>query len=183
MTNYINEPEATLDRAVRQTWAIALTVGLISIALGVAVMVWPGPTVLVVAILIGIQLILGGIYRLVAAIGGATDTPWLVAIAGLLVLVAGVFALRHPGGTVAILALIIGVTWVVSGIVELLAALFSPGYQHRIWMIVGASISIIAGGVVLAQPSISMSALAWVTGLFFVLSGVVLVLQAFAARP
>lgn len=183
MSKYIDEPEATLDRAVRQTWAIALTLGLITIALGVAIMVWPGPTILVIAILIGIQLIFGGIYRLISAIGGATEAPWLVAIAGLLILVAGVVALRHPGGTVEVLAIIIGVAWVVSGIIETLAALFSPGYRHRVWMLVGAAISIVAGAVVLAQPTISMSALAWVTGLFFVISGVILVLQALASRP
>lgn len=182
MSNTPDRP-ATIENMLRQTWQYALAVGIVSVVLGIVVMVWPAVTLLVLAVILGIQLIFGGIYRLVNAIGGGTDMPWLVALVGVLLLIGGVIAIRNPGGTVEVLALVLGMAWLISGVVQLVATLFSTGYPHRGWLLFNSVISIIAGLVVVSQPNISVATLAWVGGLFLVIGGVSLVFEAFAIRP
>lgn len=182
MTTLPDRP-ATIEQFLEHSWKIALAVGISSVVLGIVVMVWPDATVLAIAILIGLQLIISGVYRLVAAVGGVTSSPWLIAVVGVLLLIGGVVALRNPGGTVFILALIVGLSWLISGIVMLVATLFSSGYPHRGWMLLNSIISTLAGVIVLAQPDISLSTLAWISGLFLVIGGVSLVFEAFAIKP
>lgn len=182
MSTLPDSPDS-INRLLDQSWKFALAVGISSLILGVVVMVWPDATVLAIAILVGIQLIISGVYRLIAAVGGVTTSPWLIAVVGVLLLIGGVVALRNPGGTVTVLALIVGLAWLISGIVMLVATLFSTGYPHRGWMLVSSIISILAGVIVLAQPDISLTTLAWVSGLFLVIGGVSLVFEAFAIRP
>ena len=45
-------------------------VGVLSILVGIAALVWPGPTLLVVGVLFGAQLLVWGIWRLMAGVMG-----------------------------------------------------------------------------------------------------------------
>ena len=55
-----------LARASRH-WGWLMAFGIISLLAGVAVLAWPGRTLVVVAVLFGIQLVVTGIFRFVAA--------------------------------------------------------------------------------------------------------------------
>ena len=55
-----------LVRAGRH-WGWMMAFGIISLLAGVVVLAWPGPTLIVVAVLFGIQLVVTGIFRFVAA--------------------------------------------------------------------------------------------------------------------
>ena len=55
-----------LARAGRH-WGWMMAFGIISLLAGVAVLAWPGRTLIVVAVLFGIQLVVTGIFRFVAA--------------------------------------------------------------------------------------------------------------------
>lgn len=170
-----------IDRINAQSWRFAILTGIISIVLGVMVMAWPDVTLLAIAILIGIQLIISGAYRVISSVSGGEQSPVLIAIAGTILLIAGVAALRNPGGTVSVLAIIIGVVWIASGVLEVIAAL-AGATRHLLWHVFLGLLSLAAGIIVLANPAISIATLAWVTGLYFVIMGVVLVIQAFALR-
>jgi len=52
---------------VGRHWGWMMAFGIISLLAGVAVLVWPGRTLIVVAVLFGIQLVVTGIFRFVAA--------------------------------------------------------------------------------------------------------------------
>ena len=56
-------------------WGLLLTYGLVTIGLGVVLAAWPDETLKVVAILIGIQLIITGVFRIVLAIASRLWTP------------------------------------------------------------------------------------------------------------
>ena len=49
-------------------WGLVLTYGLVTIGLGLVLAVWPDETLKVLAILIGIQLIITGVFRMVLAV-------------------------------------------------------------------------------------------------------------------
>ena len=82
----------------------------------------------------------------------------------------------------AILALLIGVGWVVRGIAEIIEGIANPGMPARGWVIFIGALSLVAGIVILAWPAITLNALVWVTGLWLVFLGIVEVFASFQLR-
>src|SRR5690242_1270178 len=78
-------------------WALAF--GIISAVAGLLVLMWPGKTLIVVAVLVGVELIVAGIFRFVEAIAFGGDESGgarvLLAILGVLSLIVGLYAVRH----------------------------------------------------------------------------------------
>ncbi len=165
-------------------WGLILTLAVLTVAFGIAVLVWPGATLLVVAVVFAAQIFVSGIYYVIAAFAD-TDASGgsrvLLGLLGALALLAGVLALRHPLQTLAVLAIIIGAWWLVSGVLQVVGA-FRPGTPGRGWTIVGGIISVAAGIVVLDSPGISLVFLTWILGLWLVVEGIVLVFVAFSTR-
>ncbi len=168
-----------------RAWGWVLFFGIVTLAVGLAAIVWPGRTIVVIAVLFGVQLLVWGIFRLVNALavddasGGARV---LYALIGVLSIVVGVLCLRHVLQTIAMLALLLGLYWVVSGVVELFTAMSHTDLPHRgLSMLMGA-LSVVAGIVVLAAPGISLVTLAIVLGCWLMLLGVLEVATAFRLR-
>ena len=72
-------PDARTDIAdsmasLGRHWIWLLSFGVLTLIAGVAVVAWPGPTVIVIAVLFGIQLIVAGIFQFVAAFAGSDMT-------------------------------------------------------------------------------------------------------------
>ena len=166
-------------------WGWILAFGVITLVVGIAVLAWPGRTLVVVAVLLGIQLIVAGIFRFVAAFasddltGGARV---LLALLGVLSLIIGLYAVRHVLVTVLALALLLGIFWIVNGAVELFRVLSDREMNHRGWIALAAALSIASGIVVLVYPGISLLVLAVILGIWLVVFGVMEVLLAFQIR-
>jgi uncharacterized membrane protein HdeD (DUF308 family) len=54
-------------------WVWIFAFGVITLLAGVAALAWPGATILVLAILLGAQLVVTGIFRFVAALASASS--------------------------------------------------------------------------------------------------------------
>src|SRR6202030_4006374 len=148
---------------VGRHWGWMMTFGVISLLAGVAVLAWPGRTLIVVAVLFGIQLVVTGIFRFVAAFAAddlTGGTRVLLAVLGVLSLIIGLYAVRHVLVTLLALALLLGIFWIVNGSVELFMALSHQEMANRDWSAVTGIVSIIAGIIVLAYPGISLLVLA-----------------------
>ena len=50
-----------------EVWPVAMFIGLMTLAIGVIVLVWPSGTLKVLSILVGIQILLFGVFRLISA--------------------------------------------------------------------------------------------------------------------
>jgi uncharacterized membrane protein HdeD (DUF308 family) len=162
-----------------------LTFGIVTLLAGLLTLAWPGRTLVVIAVLFGIQLVVAGIFRFVAAFAAddATGgTRVLLALLGVLSFVVGLYAVRHVLVTIAALALLLGIFWIVNGAVEAFAALSHRGMQGRGWTILTGLLSVAAGIVVLAYPAISLATLAVVLGFWLLLYGVMEVVLAFRLR-
>ena len=57
--------------AIGRHWIWLLTFGILTVIAGVAAVAWPGPTVIAIAILFGIQLIVVGLFQFVGAFTGS----------------------------------------------------------------------------------------------------------------
>ncbi len=150
--------------------------GVISIIAGVLALAWPGPTLIVLAVLFGIELIVWGLFRLVGALtfgeaGGGARTLW--AILGILSLLIGFYALRHIVITVLSLGLLLGIFWLVDGIGLLISAVEHRDMPGRGWSIFSGILGIIAGLVLLVWPALSILTLAILAGIWLILVGVV----------
>jgi uncharacterized membrane protein HdeD (DUF308 family) len=169
---------------VGRHWGWALAFGIITVIAGIVVLSWPGPTLVVIAILFGIELVVLGIFRFVAAFGPdlAAGTRILYALLGVLSLIIGLYALRHVLITLLALALFLGIFWVVNGAVELFAALSHREAPHRVWMSVMGILSIVAGLILLAYPGISLVVLYLIVSIWLLVLGFMQISIAFQIR-
>ncbi|MDO9589968.1 MAG: DUF308 domain-containing protein [Microcella sp.] len=146
-----------------------------AIVLGIIALVWPGATLLTVALLFGAFLVVTGIFRLVIAFTSNTLSAglrWFVGILGALVVVAGVFALANPLLSLEILAYVIAFGWIFDGIAAIAAGVKGTSATPRWLAIVSGVISIIAGGVMLFLPALGIATLVLVGGWILIAIGI-----------
>jgi uncharacterized membrane protein HdeD (DUF308 family) len=185
MTTGMRTDPADLVARVGRHWGWALAFGIITVLIGIAALVWPGRTLVVVAVLFGIQLIVMGIFRFAAAIASddlSGGRRVLLALLGVLSLIIGLYAVRHIFITLLALALLLGIFWIVSGAVELFMALSHRELPHRVWNAVMGIISVLAGIVLLIYPGISLLVLAVVVSVWLLIFGAMQITLAFRIR-
>ena len=172
-------------RAVGGSWGWILAFGVLTTIAGIVVVSWPGETLLVIAVLLGIQIIVSGIFRLVASFavpGEAAGARILLALIGLLSIGVGIILLRNVIDSLEILALVIGVFWILHGLVEILMAISDPSLPRRGLVGFTGAIGVIAGIVLIGDPDISLVTLAWISGFWLIVYGVSQIFLAFRAR-
>ncbi len=176
---------ADIVARVGRHWGWVLAFGIITLLVGVAALAWPGRTLVVIAVLFGIQLVVMGIFRFAGAFASddlTGGTRVLLALLGVLSLIIGLYAVRHVLITLLALALLLGIFWTVSGAVELFTAISHREMRNRGWNAVMGIVSILAGIVVLAYPAISLVTLAVVLGVWLIIFGAMQVTAAFRIR-
>jgi len=163
------------------TWQATLFLGVVTLILGVIVSFHPGGSLNVVAVLLGILVIISGIFQLVRVFDRAEQHRVWLGISGFVFIVVGVLLIRHLHLTVAAIGLLVGITWIVQGIAALIAA-FSGAREGAAWWGIFGAISLIAGIVVTASPVTSVTVLAALLGIWFIVMGLFEIIGAFLIR-
>jgi uncharacterized membrane protein HdeD (DUF308 family) len=164
------------------TWQATLVAGIVTLILGLIVAFHPSGSLNVIAVLIGLLMIVSGLFHLIRMFrGGESHRVWL-GISGLLLVTLGVVLLRDLHLTVALIGLIVGITWIVQGISALAVAFSGDSGEGRGWWIFFGIISLIGGIVITAVPVKSVTALAVLVGIWFIVEGVVEIIGAFMIR-
>jgi len=166
-------------------WGLVLTYGLVTIGLGLVLVLWPEQTLKVLAILIGIQLIITGVFRLVLAVASKHADSSTRAIAGMfgaLALVLGLLCLRSPLQTVLVIGMILGVWWLAAGVTDIIGAIRSHESHRRGWDIALGVLSALAGGFLLVNPELSVGVLVIVAAVWMFSYGFIAVVAAFVLR-
>jgi uncharacterized membrane protein HdeD (DUF308 family) len=164
-------------------WRAAFVVGLLTFVLGIIVAVLPGVSLAVIAVLLGVLVIFSGIYNVVEAFRGAEQGRVWRGIAGVVFIVAGLVLIRHLHLSLALIGLVIGLTWVVQGLAALIAGISGgPTRMGTGWAIFFGVISLIAGIVVISAPIASITTLAVLMGIWFIVMGLMEMFGAFAFR-
>ena len=168
---------------IGESWGGVLAFSILTLILGIMVMAWPHATVKLVALLFGLQLLIGGIFALVRAFTNSGEgSRVLLAVLGVLGILVGIFVLRHLFQTVVILVVLLGVYWVLHGIIEFFVAVDHRGAPGRGVSIVMGILSFIAGVVVLSWPAPTLLVLVWVLGIWLVVYGLIGIVGAFMVR-
>ena len=155
----------------KYVWQMELVAGIITLGLGIVLTLKPSQSLNVVCVFIGILLIIGGIFHFIRALDHDEQHRAWIAIAGLLELVIGVVMIRHLSLTKSVIGLLIGLVWIVQGVVALLAGIMGGARGSRGWAIAFGLISLIAGIVVVSVPENSVNALAVLLGIWFIVMG------------
>ncbi|MFF3500826.1 HdeD family acid-resistance protein [Streptomyces sp. NPDC003247] len=178
-------PTAPADvlAALGRSWTWILGAAFATLVPGVLVLVWPEATLHVLAVLVGLYLLVAGLFRFVDSFARAEPGERLPGLlVAVLYVLAGVLCLRNPLQTVTALSLIVGAVWLVSGILALHTAIAAKDMPHRGVVLGVAALGIVAGIVVLALPTESARALTRLLGLWLVLLGLAEVAVALAWR-
>ncbi len=173
MSELTAQDKRDMGRFLGRTWGALLAAGIITLGLGIIVLVWPKETAVVVGWLLGIYLIVAGVFQLVQSFTGdrSGGIRALLAIGGVLSLILGFFAFRSVAHSVALLAVVIGVAWLINGITTLITAIGDHDLPGRGWAIFGGIIVTIGGIIILAWPAPTLYVLFTFFGIWLIVIG------------
>ena len=141
---------------------------------------YPGPTLTVVALLVGIELLIGGVFLIVGALGQPSGSRIGGVLGGALAMIAGVIVLRHPSGSILVVALAVGLYLILAGVLRLVAAFETR--EGRGWLLLASLVDLALGILIVSWPEFGIKTLAIVFGIVLIVRGLALVLIAFALR-
>ncbi len=163
-------------------WWLLAIIGALTVIVGFVALIYPGPTLLVVGLLFGIWLVVWGgfaIYRGIAE-GGGTAIRVISVIIGVLGVLAGLVLIMRPGQSVITVVLVIGIWWIITGILEFIQGVAVSEYRwtNIILGLIGAG----AGVIILVWPGIGLVTLVFIVGFTLIFRGTLEVILAFQLR-
>jgi uncharacterized membrane protein HdeD (DUF308 family) len=161
-------------------WWLLLLGGAVSVVIGILLLVWPSRTLEVIAILLGIELLLVGGIQVGLAFGEPTRSRTSALLRGAFAGIAGLIVIRHPGGSLTVIALAIGIYLVLAGVMKGVSAF--EGSVGRGWLLAGAVLDLAIGVLIVAWPQFGVTSLAVLVGITLVLRGALECASAFALR-
>ena len=156
-----------------------------AVLFGVLAFMWPGATLITLVWLFGAFALVNGILSLVLATKAPKGYPKVGSLifGGLLGILAGLLAFVMPGITALGLLILIAAWAIVTGIMELVAAVKLRKIINNEWLLVLAGIaSVVFGVLLLFQPAAGALVLIWWIGAWALLSGILLMILAFRMR-
>jgi uncharacterized membrane protein HdeD (DUF308 family) len=164
------------------SWQATLILGVLTLILGLIVSFHPSGSLNVIAVLLGILMILSGIFHLVRVFDPHEHHRVWLGIGGMLFIVIGVVLIRHLHLTIAAIGLIVGITWIVQGLAALIGGISGGVREGRAWWITFGLVSLIAGIVVASTPVSSLNVLAVLVGIWFIVMGIFEIIGGFLLR-
>lgn len=152
--------------------------GIIAVLFGLAALVLPGITLEILAILLAAFLVADGLLLLIVSFRSKASGPqwWLLLLEGLAGIVIGVPAFAWPGLTVLAVILIVGFWALLTGILEIAAAIKLRHEVRDEWMLgLGGIISVLFGIILFVNPGLGAVVLALLIGAYALIFGLSLI--------
>ena len=173
-SNPLQEKKLMLSAITRNWWLAALR-GSLAVIFGVAAFVWPGLTLEVLVLLFGAYAFVDGVVVLGFGLMAAGDGLrwWPLVLGGILGIAIGVLTFMQPAATALALVYVIGAWAMVTGLLEVVAAIRLRDVITTEWLLgFSGVLSVIFGVLVLAQPGAGALAVVFLFGFYAVLAGV-----------
>ncbi|MCK8466035.1 DUF308 domain-containing protein [Microbacterium sp. KSW4-16] len=179
----MSEPLAeakSLFKSIRISLAVA---GVLALVAGIVLLVWPVKSAVIVTAIFASYLVVAGLVYIGLGIFSSAKGGWARVghiVLGLLYVAAGIIAFFNLNAAAATLAFVvvifIGISWIVDGVVAL-TLLGSDG--SRVWTVLYALLSIVAGIIVLFSPLIAGFAFWLLLGISLIVLGIIQIVRAF----
>jgi uncharacterized membrane protein HdeD (DUF308 family) len=156
----------------KMRWAVGIN-GLLAVVLGVALLAWPGISVLALTIVFGVYALATGIVAFGSAFSSKNkdERGWLI-LSGLLGIVTGIVVLAWPNISALALLYVIGVYAVLLGLTVIVASFRLPTDGRDTALMILSGIVFIAFGVVIfAKPGAGALAVLALIAAFFLITG------------
>ena len=167
----------------RNWWALALR-GIFAVLMGLAAFVLPGVTLAVLVALFGAYAVVDGVLAIIAGIRAAEryERWWSPILKGLVGIAAGVLAFVWPALTALALLYLIAGWAIVTGVLEIVAAVHLHRAHGEWLLILNGVLSVLFGFLVVIWPSAGVLTLLWLIGGYAIVFGIVLLVLAFRLR-
>jgi uncharacterized membrane protein HdeD (DUF308 family) len=165
-------------------WKLLLLRGVIGVLFGIVAIAWPISTVVALVVLWGVWALVDGIGLATEALRqGTTGERLLAGVMALVAVLAGLYAIFHPGATAVVLTWIVGIWLLVRGLFEVVRAFARslPG-STRAMLVVSALVDFLLGGIFVAHPGKSAIGVTTLLGVVAVVWGGVLIVLALVVR-
>lgn len=168
-----------------RNWWLVVVRGLLAILFGLTALFWPGLTWLVLVLMFGIYAIVDGVLAMLSGLVSSRYSRrwWMFLVEGVISVAAGVIALLRPGLASLVLIMVIAAWAILTGILEIIAAIRLRREITNEWMLaLGGFISIVFGVLMLFQPAAGSLVITLMIGAYALMFGVLLVILGFRLR-
>ncbi len=165
-------------------WWLFLVRGILALALGILLPLFPGAAIFTLALLFGAYAFVDGIVAIAAAVRmnhAEHNWGWLL-VEGVLGVLVGVITFFYPGITVLWLIYLFAAWAILTGIAAIVTAVRLRAVVNEWLTIVLGALSLIAGIVILFEPAVGALAIVWTISVYAILAGIVLIGLAFRLR-
>lgn len=177
--------EATVDNFFVRSWTVLALRGVVGIVFGILALAWPGITLLTLIALFAVYALASGFIAAAGAVRHrrSEDDWWVALLLGLVSIGAGIVAVLQPALTALVLVLVMGANALVTGVLDIVAAIRLRRELTGEWLLALSGLaSIVFGAVVFMYPGAGALALVWLISLYACVTGVLLLAQALRMR-
>ena len=161
--------------SISRNWWVAALRGALAVIFGVAAFVWPGLTLEVLVLLFGAYAFVDGVVVVAFGLLAASEHErwWPLVLSGIVGIALGVFTFARPGTVALALVYVIGAWAIVTGALEVVAAIRLRNVISNEWLMgFGGILSIVFGVLVVAQPNAGALTLVYLFGFYAILAGI-----------
>ena len=165
-----------MERILKIIIANVMVSAFICMTLGIILVVWPGLSVKVVCVAIGVVLVINGISRLMNFIFGRDGSVFsqMNLIMGIIITVIGGWILFQPGTIIAMIPILVGIIIVIHGINNLQQTVSLCQSRYDKWWValLLALVTIGFGVLLIFNPFAAVDTLIRFIGIFLIYDGV-----------
>jgi uncharacterized membrane protein HdeD (DUF308 family) len=170
---------------VRNWWLLALR-GVCAVLFGLLAFVWPGLTLQAIILLYGAYALVQGVLLVFAAVTGKEGQGlpwWALLLEGLLGMAAGIVCFVMPGIAAITLVFLIAGWAVMTGILQLIAAIrLRKDIEGEFWLGLTGVLSILFGLLLVFRPGVGLLTVTWLIGGYALVFGIFLIALAFRLK-
>lgn len=164
---------------------VMIFTGILSLLFGVILFTWTRITVLSLVWLFTVLAFIQGLSHIIMAIRSQDREEywWWLLLLGIVYMAGGLFALADPTATALFLMIVMGLTWLVQGLLQVIVAIqLRKEIGNEGWLIVAGIASMAVGTYIVSSPRQGAMDLIGLITIYAILFGLLMILFGFKAR-
>jgi uncharacterized membrane protein HdeD (DUF308 family) len=151
--------------------------GIVGVVIAIVAFAWPGVTIAALVVIFGAYALIDGVMNVMLGVTrSAGGRSWMHALQGVVGIGAGLLTFIWPGVTALVLIFFIASWAIVTGVIEVAAAIKLRKEITGEWLLaLSGLLSIAFGALVFAFPFAGAVGISWVLGTYAMVGGVLLI--------
>jgi uncharacterized membrane protein HdeD (DUF308 family) len=159
--------------------------GILNLMFGAFALAWPRITLLTLVWIFAMFMMIQGLCQLASTLMYSREKKhsWIFLLYAFINLGTGIVALVYPHITVLFLIMLIGLTWLATGMLQIIAAFrLRREIRNEGWLMLIGLVSILSGLFVLLKPGDGALSLLWLIAAYAIVFGIGLLILGFKAK-